>query len=295
MGTPPADVVIDEALIAGLIRDQVPWLSHESVEIVANGWDNVTARLGEQFAARLPRREVAVPLIRNEHRWLAGLADSLDVAVPAPVYCGTATNGYPWPWSVVPWIDGRPAERDPLKPGEAASLGRILASLHRPAPGDAPSNPFRGVPLVDRDDGVRRRLAGIAARRADLAPVCEAARSVWATACAAPFTDSAVWIHGDLHGRNVISDDGRIVGIIDWGDMAAGDRATDLASVWTLFDEEDHERFWTAYPHRDDGIHERTAGWAVAFGTMLLAAGLEDDGGFEAMGNALLSRVTRRR
>ena len=64
MGTPPAEVTIDEQLIASLIETQAPQYAQLPVSIVAHGWDNVTARLGDEYAARLPRRELGATLTR---------------------------------------------------------------------------------------------------------------------------------------------------------------------------------------------------------------------------------------
>jgi aminoglycoside phosphotransferase (APT) family kinase protein len=40
-----------------------------------------------------------------------------------------------------------------------------------------------------------------------------------------------VWIHGDLHPRNVLVNQGRFCAVLDWGDVTAGDAAADLATL----------------------------------------------------------------
>ncbi|MFV0286270.1 MAG: phosphotransferase, partial [Demequina sp.] len=42
------------------------------------------------------------------------------------------------------------------------------------------------------------------------------------------------WCHLDIHGRNVLSRKGRLAGIVDWGDAAAGSPATDLGQAAML-------------------------------------------------------------
>ena len=59
MGTPAADIEIDDALVARLIEAQHPDLAGP-LTLVANGWDNVLYRLGDDWCVRLPRRRVAV-------------------------------------------------------------------------------------------------------------------------------------------------------------------------------------------------------------------------------------------
>jgi hypothetical protein len=44
----------------------------------------------------------------------------------------------------------------------------------------------------------------------------------------------ALWLHGDLHPANVLTADGTICGVIDFGDLFAGDPACDLAAAWIL-------------------------------------------------------------
>ena len=93
MGTPDPEVIIDESLIQRLIASQIPELAAEPVEIVAHGWDNVTARVGVRHAARLPRRTLAVGLIQNEQRWLATIATMVEVPIPVPIHSGRAGHG----------------------------------------------------------------------------------------------------------------------------------------------------------------------------------------------------------
>ncbi|MER6921861.1 phosphotransferase, partial [Streptomyces spiralis] len=81
------------------------------VEVLANGWDNLVCRLGEEFLLRLPRRAMAASLVAHEQRWLPELADRLPLPVPPPARVGTPTAHYPWPWSVVPLFQGRIAAR----------------------------------------------------------------------------------------------------------------------------------------------------------------------------------------
>ena len=56
-----------------------------------------------------------------------------------------------------------------------------------------------------------------------------------------------VWLHGDLHARNVLVRRGRLAAVLDWGDITAGDPSTDLAAVWWLFDLTEHHEFWKGY------------------------------------------------
>src|SRR4051812_29526430 len=96
---PAAEIEISVELVAALVDAQHPDLA-APLRQVANGWDNVIFRLGEDLAVRLPRRAVAATLIENEQRWLSVLAPELPVPVPVPVRIGTPSAAFGWPWSI---------------------------------------------------------------------------------------------------------------------------------------------------------------------------------------------------
>jgi aminoglycoside phosphotransferase (APT) family kinase protein len=45
-----------------------------------------------------------------------------------------------------------------------------------------------------------------------------------------------VWHHGDLHPLNLLTDQGRLSAVIDWGSLGTGDPSMDLMAGWALFD-----------------------------------------------------------
>ena len=157
---PAAEVGIDASLVRALLQAQHPDLADLPIVAAGSGWDNALYRLGDRVAVRLPRRAAAAALIEHEQRWLPELASRLPLAVPLPVRIGRAGSGYPWSWSVVPWLPGENAARARLDNLEQAArhLGECVGALHQPAPGDAPLNPVRGVPLAERHDVVLERI-----------------------------------------------------------------------------------------------------------------------------------------
>ena len=67
-------------------------------------------------------------------------------------------------------------------------------------------------------------------------------------ALAAPRYDGPpVWLHGDLHPANILVNDGQVSGVIDFGDITAGDPASDLSVAWMLLPPDWHASFWSAY------------------------------------------------
>lgn len=266
---PGAEVHIDTPLVRQLLRRQFPEAAEEPLQVVANGWDNVIFRLGSALTVRLPRRILAVPLVEHEHRWLAELAPRLPLPVPAPVYRGRPDAGYPWPWSVGPWFEGNMAAVDPPTDTELAArtIGTFLAALHQPAAPDAPPNPYRGVPLGDRAAPFEDRLT-ILNGMIDVAAV----RQRWADALAAEvWAGPALWLHGDLHPANLIVSRGQLSAVIDFGDLTAGDPATDLAVAWMLLPPRHHDVLRAAYGGVDDATWTRARGWALNLAVAMLA------------------------
>jgi aminoglycoside phosphotransferase (APT) family kinase protein len=264
---PAAEADIDHALVRALLNEQHPDLAGEFIRPLAFGWDNLMYRVGEELVARLPRRQLAVDLIEHEQRWLPGLAPSLPLPIPAPVRTGRPGCGYPWPWSIVPWLPGTVAAIAPPSDPVAAAevLGRFVRALHQPAPADAPANPFRGVPLTDRNawfyDGVKRLGDQI-----DGATALARWEGLVQTP---PWPGPPFWLHGDLHAANVLVSDGRVSAVVDFGDITAGDPATDLIVAWMLLPTEVHQTFRAAAGVDDDTWARGTA-WALALAVTFL-------------------------
>jgi aminoglycoside phosphotransferase (APT) family kinase protein len=289
IGTPIAEYGIDEALVLRLLRDQHADLAHLPLRMVDAGWDNAMCRLGEHLAVRLPRRAAAARLIAHEQQWLPRLAKELSLPVPAPERVGKPALGYPWPWSVLPWLKGATADQSEPLPSQAAAFAGFLRSLHVPAPPDAPSNPVRGVPLSQRATVAEARMQRLA-RRTDL--ITPQIKHLWKAAVNTALDAGATWLHGDLHPRNVLVEEGVITGIIDWGDMTAGDCATDLASIWTLFaDRNARQAALAAYAGLSEATLLRAKGWAVLFGVMFLDTGLVDNPRNAVIGERILRRM----
>jgi aminoglycoside phosphotransferase (APT) family kinase protein len=289
MGTPPAEVEVDEHQAHQLLAAQHPDLAHLRVVAIAAGWDNCMLRLGDQLALRFPRRKVAAQLMRHEQRWLPLLQDRLPLKVPAPVRVGVAQYQYPWDWSVTPWIDGETADLSPPDSSEGDVLAAFFEALHQPAPAGAPDNPYRGMPLSQRATAFADRVAALEGRTSLLD---ERVHALWRDALAAENDTPPTWIHGDLHPRNVLVKNGRLTGVIDWGDMARGDRASDLAAVWMLLPQlASRRRAMAGCPSVSAATWRRARGWALLYSVILLNSGLVDDARMVAIAERTLSRL----
>jgi aminoglycoside phosphotransferase (APT) family kinase protein len=287
---PASDIEIDAALVRALLHEQHPDLAELPLLPIDSGWDNAIFRLGESLVVRMPRRIAVTKLIEHEQRWLPQLAPLLPIPVPAPVRFGTPAQNYPWPWSIMPWITGRNADLCEPRADQAERLAAFLSALHRPAPADAPANPYRGVPLHERAEHIVERIHRLEQQttllNADIVRIYEDAIS-------APIDVEPTWLHGDLHAGNLlVDDDGVISGLIDWGDMTGGDRATDLATLWmNLGDRTARENAMRACNGVSEATWRRAKGWAVFFGVTLGTSGLAGDARHAVMARRTLERI----
>lgn len=266
MATPLAEVEVDAELVRALLSEQHPDLARLPLVRFASGWDNVIYRLGDDLTVRLPGRALAASLVLHEQRWLPELAVDLPLPVPVPVRVGVPGCGFPWPWHVGPWFPGEPAEhrRPDDMASTASSLGRFLAALHRPAPSEAPANPFRGTSLADRSDRLHEGIVSLGS-----SVDADRALGLWRDLVDTPgWPGPPLWIHGDVHPLNLIVHGGRLSAVIDFGDVAAGDPASDLAVAWMLFPA-DHRPTFRRASGADAGTWTRARGWALALGVAM--------------------------
>jgi aminoglycoside phosphotransferase (APT) family kinase protein len=156
------DLVIDEDLVRGLLRDQHPDLAGLELRQVEGGWDNQMWRLGEDLAVRIPRRPHGPSLLEQEYRLLPDLAPRLPLPVPVPVRLGEPSERFPATWLVISWVAGEPLDHAPIVRGAHAAekLAGFRAALHEEAPEDAPVNPLRSVPLQFHAEDAERGAVG---------------------------------------------------------------------------------------------------------------------------------------
>jgi aminoglycoside phosphotransferase (APT) family kinase protein len=298
------DIDIDEALVRSLLREQHPDLAELALGEVTGGWDNRMWRLGEDLAVRLPRTPRAPDLLRAEQRWLPSVTQGLPLPVPVPVRVGEPSGLFPWTWTVARWVDGEPGDRAPVtNPQSADDLAGFLRALHRPAPADAPFNANRGGALEMVQDDLYDWLPVIAdgdfGGDIPLDETAAAVERVWEEAVAAPaWRRPPVWVHGDLHPANVVVSGGGLCGVIDFGELCAGDPATDLSAAWVLLPAGCAARFFDAYGEADAATITRARGRAALRALVLIGIGLAGERGrpggkptWKPAGWAALNRV----
>lgn len=204
--------------------------SHDGIQLLAEGMSSSAWRAtvdGTPYVVRVPKGDGLRPLPRYEQEahLLADLARrGVPVATTTIVELGDATC------SLAEEIRG-----DPVRPNDWTSalvqeMHEALRIVHETDPALAVESdvvarfhlariwPFDGTRLDDHPMAARwpERVAAVAAREADIR-----------RAGAAP----ATVVHTDLHGDHILVADGRLVGLLDFGDAFAGPAAWDDACL----------------------------------------------------------------
>src|SRR6266487_4349959 len=260
------EVDTDSVLVRRLLAEQFPhWAGLPIEPVLPKGTDNALYRLGEEMVVRLPRRERTAETLAKERRWLPRLEPLLPHAVPVPLAEGVPGEGYPFAWSIYTWLEGETATAEGTADPDqlATDLGQFVAALQQidptggPPPGE--HNFFRGVPLELRDTATRAAISALAGRIDT-----DAVTAAWEAALRAPeWGRRPVWIHGDLDLRNLLVEDRRLCGVIDWGGLGVGDPACDVMAAWKVLPEAARATFRTALSV-DDATWARSRGWALS-------------------------------
>lgn len=268
-----AHVVIDTSLVRRLIASQFPQWKELSIDPVAtSGWDNRTFHLGKDKSARLPSAAEYELQVEKEHQWLPKLAPKLPLPIPTPIAMGRPEYGYPWKWSIYQWLDGETAASAGIADltGLAIDLANFLTALHKiDATGGPPAGLhsfYRGGLLSVYDSETRRSIDSLK-DRIDTTTASE----VWEASLLTSWENLPVWVHGDISAGNLLVQNGKLSAVIDFGQLAIGDPASDLAINWTLFHGKSREAFKKALL-LDKGTWARARGWTL-WKALLVAAG----------------------
>jgi len=270
------EVDTDVMLVRRLLATQFPRWADLAIEpIRSSGTDNAMYRLGDDMVVRMPRIGWAVGDVEKEHEWLPRLAPHLPLTIPVPIALGESGEGYPWRWSVNPWLDGETATIERISDPRqmATDLARFISALRgidlRREPTPEPPISSRGGPLASRDASTRAAIAALE----DLGMIdAEAVTAAWDADSDVPeWHGLPVWTHGDLQTGNLLAIDGQLSAVIDFGCLGVGDPACDLAVAWNTLTADTREVFRAAFANDiDDATWARGRGWALSVALIAL-------------------------
>lgn len=292
LGPVPERRPVGVELVRRLVADQFPqWAGLPVRPVTSGGWDNWTFHLGPELSVRLPSAAPYALAVEKEHRWLPVLAPRLPLPIPTPLAKGEPTADYPHPWSVYSWLDGEPASADRVADPVrfARALADFLAALQAVDPTGGPRpglhNWFRGGTLRTYDRETQEALAAL-----DGQVDVDLAGQVWNCALQARWDGTERWFHGDFARGNLLTVDGELASVIDFGTCGVGDPACDLVVAWTLLTDEGRQAF-RGRLSVDPATWARGRGWALWKSLITCARALDDDPDLVVAEKRVLARI----
>ncbi|MGG1676291.1 phosphotransferase [Neobacillus sp. NRS-1170] len=284
--TPEIELSSQEA--SKLIGTQFPQLNPIKICFLGLGFDNTVFKVNNQYIFRFPRRTIAVDLLKTENKLLPHLTNTLNLSIPDPIFFGSPSSTYPWPFTGYRAVKGE-------TPGQLTEERRLLSvdliaeflrTLHQ-FPIDTAKNlhvpndqlnrlsiPIRRKKLEENvniaiTDGLIKnpKVIGNYLKRLKNVEV----------------NQELALVHGDLHFKNLLVDNkGLITGIIDWGDVHIGHPAVDLSIVYSFFPPAGRKRFYEIYG-RVDEITMFLARFKAIFTSVMLVRFAHDQNNQEAL------------
>jgi aminoglycoside phosphotransferase (APT) family kinase protein len=257
---------ITENLVKELVAEQFPELTYLEIrQVQLSGHDNKIFHLGDEMMIRMPSAKCYASQVLKEQEFLPKLSPFLSFPIPRPLFLGNPSKKYPFNWSIYSYLDGDSVSSLSLNNIQlenlAHDLAKFLKELHKINTSNGPPpglhNYWRGdAPYVYDND--TRRLINKLSNEIDVSKAIE----TWEKAISSKFNQDLVWVHGDFASGNILTRDGRLSAVIDFGCMAVGDPACDLVIAWTLLKVMDRQIFKDNLSF-DEDTWTRAKGWAL--------------------------------
>ena len=232
-----ADRALDTRQVRSAIRSQFEDIPVAGMTWLGSGWDNDVFLVDDAWIFRFPRRRDVAERLDREMAAASlareALAD-LAVQVPRIDRIGHPSKSFPYRFVGYRKVPGRPAPDLPdlavSAPLLGSQIGRILSRLHRIPPERA------------ADSGLKADEEGAREWHAEASHIAEdllAREGQWIRSCLewlegdprlpSRYEGPARFLHNDLCPDHVLMDsEGRVSGLLDFGDAALGDPALDF-------------------------------------------------------------------
>ncbi len=253
------DISITSALAIQCIESEFPELKPiETIEMIGEGWDNKVFLVNKQWVFRFPQREKSFQLIEQENRILNYLNQGFEVAIPKPHYISQYSK---YPFHGYTMVKGGSAHEvglsDKQRVDSIAPLAKFLKKLHGIRPEDLEKVGV-AAQVFDRSDTHRllklldARVKKIMNKKImDMDYQCLARQIAIIEKIVLPKEESRL-IHGDLYCRHLLFHQGKLSGIIDWGDTGINHPAIDLSILFSFYPASCHQSFFEYYGQVDE-------------------------------------------
>jgi aminoglycoside phosphotransferase (APT) family kinase protein len=265
-----------------LITSQFPEFADRPCRWIGEGWDCSAWLVDDEWVFRIPRRKLGAECLLNEIRVIPAVADRLPYVVSTPVLVGQPIGGYPWVFAACQLVPGESVCDTGLPEKQrvslAGQLGHFLRELHSitaeesEALGAVPDT-YARLDVAHRGPKARQAMEQTA-EFALISSTDKLRRTVEEIEHRQPRPRKVCLVHGDLYSRHVMTQSGKLTGIIDWGDVHIGDPAVDLAVGWSMFAADARAAFFAAYGPIDRNTRDLAIMRAIEHGlSCLLYAG----------------------
>lgn len=249
-------------IVQRLIYEQCPEFKELEIKPVEKcGHDNQTFHLGDDMIIRLPSGKDYAMQAKKENTWLPYLANHLSLPISKPLYLGKGTEYYPYPWSILKYLDGEILSYDNIESmiKFAKELSNFLGEFQQIPCENGPvagkHNFYRGGNLKVYHQETMDALNALT-DQIDTVKLLD----LWHLALDSNEHIENVWVHGDIAPGNLLVQNGHLCGVIDFGILGVGDPACDYAMAWTFFEEKSRDVFLQGISSQ---MRNRAMGWAL--------------------------------
>jgi aminoglycoside phosphotransferase (APT) family kinase protein len=252
-----ADIEVTETVVKACVQDQFPVLSPiQSIRCIGEGWDNKVFLVNEKIIFRFPRRKIAIELIERENDLLKSLQSMFSLDIPNPQYIGKPTEDYPYPFQGYPMIKGISGCHANLKVQDRITslptLAAFLKQLH--SIDEQKAFAIGAKPQILERINVKKMVNALNERVEKIIDrkLCRINKVVFQEEITTvqkinlPSHEKCL-IHGDLYCRHLFFNDGKLTGIIDWGDAGINNKSVDLSVIWSFYPSTCHSLFFELY------------------------------------------------
>ena len=277
------ELTLDAGLVSELIGKHVPGLAHLGITpLRSRGSSNFNYHLGNDLLIRLPRLHGGGQSITKEYRWGQWVGAHLSLDTPEFIEIFPASEAFPESWAILRWMPGMQPEITPHTSVRSDRLVQGLTELLRTlrtidippeASADAQLHEmYRGHTLFSFDEAMRRHLAECRGLK-DLELDLDLALEIWQHAVTeeqkSDQNKPQRWFHGDIVAENLLMQDAKLSGLLDFGGLGIGDPAIDLHGTWELFNASERAQLKDALSI-GDLEWTRARAWALAVALMTL-------------------------
>jgi aminoglycoside 2''-phosphotransferase len=210
------------------IAAEYPGIFVRSAQFIGEGWCFCSYLINGELVFRFPKRREQWTELDREIKFLEFAADRLPLQVPRYEHAARTSEGAPFGYAVYRYVRGKamtvPSLTVPQRADAAEALAEFLIALHNLLPDAELSSilPQEGARVVAEhyfSDATFKIAPQLSTAEA------QTLRHHFESYLSAPdnFTFRPTVLHADFSAEHILVQDGRVTGVLDFGDVNWGD------------------------------------------------------------------------